>query len=111
MLALTPPGNASDVSAGTTVTVRFNEALDQSSVGAATFDLRTAATNTLVPAAVSYNTATKTAILTPVAALVPGVTFNATLKGGPTGVRDVAGNALVSNALWSLTVAPLPPPG
>jgi concanavalin A-like lectin/glucanase superfamily protein/Big-like domain-containing protein/putative Ig domain-containing protein len=110
ILALTPAANASNVSSATAIRVRFDEALDPSSVGVSTFDLRTAVTNALVAAAVSYDTATKTAVLVPTAPLAAGVVFNATLKGGPTGVRDVAGNALVANTLWSFTVAPPPPP-
>ena len=54
ILTLTPAANASGVSAATAVSVRFSEALNPSSVSAANFELRTATTNALVTAAVSY---------------------------------------------------------
>ena len=111
ILTLTPAANASGVSAATAVSVRFNEALTPSSVSAATFELRTVTTNTLVAAAVSYDAATNTARLVPGAPLAAGASFNATIKGGSTGVRDVAGNALAANTLWSFTVGQPPPPG
>ena len=72
ILALTPAANASNVSGATTVTARFDEPLNPSTVSAANFELRTAATNALVTATVSYDAATRTARLVPSAPLAPG---------------------------------------
>ena len=70
ILALTPAANASNVSGATTVTARFDEPLNPSTVSAANFELRTA-TNALVTATVSYDAATRTARLVPAAPLTP----------------------------------------
>ena len=110
ILTLTPAANASNVSGLTTVTARFDEPLNPSTVSAANFELRTAATGALVTATVSYDAATRTARLVPAAPLTLGASFNATVRGGATGIRDVAGNALATTQLWSFTVAPAPPP-
>jgi hypothetical protein len=40
---------------------------------------------------------------TPVSNLEPGTTYTATLT---TGAKDLAGNALASNRVWSFTTAP-----
>jgi hypothetical protein len=57
----------------------------------------------LVAATVGYNATTNVATLTPTAVLAASTTYTATVTGGASGVKDVAGNALVSNAVWSFT--------
>ena len=111
VVALTPAANATAVSGTTAVSARFNEALDSSRVSATTFALRNAATGTLATAVVSYDAATNTAILSHSVPLAGGVSFTATITGGLTGVRDVAGNALAANVVWSFTVRNPPLPG
>ena len=88
------------------VTATFSETLDPSTVNGSTFELRDGG-NALVPASVTWNAATRTATLTPSAALSPSTTFTATLHGGATDPRlkDLAGNALAVNFVWSFTTA------
>ena len=57
----------------------------------------------VVPAAVSYDAATRTARLDPTAALLTDTVYTATL----TGVTDVAGNAM-SPVSWTFTTGPAP---
>src|SRR5206468_3233442 len=59
--------------------------------------------NAVVPATVSYNAGVGT--LTPSAALAGSTTYTATITGGSSGVKDLAGNALASNFGWSFTTA------
>src|SRR5258706_3807142 len=111
--SVTPLAGSSGVSASTTVTAVFNEALDATTVSTTTFEFRNSS-GVLVPSTVAYNAATKTATLTPTAALSFISGYTATLKGGASGTRikDVAGNALPADYLWSFTTAfapPLPP--
>jgi len=100
----TPAPNATGVTTATTVRVTFNEAMDASTINGTTFALRNAS-NALIAAAVSYSASTFTATLTPSVALTAGQTFTATVTGGSAGVKDVAGNALAGDAVWSFTTA------
>ena len=64
----TPAGGATDIAVGSAVTAVFSEAMDAATISTATFALRDAS-NTLVPAAVTYNATTRTATLTPNSAM------------------------------------------
>ena len=54
--------------------------------------------------------ASRRATLDPTAALQGSTTYTATIKGGPDGVADLAGNPLVADSSWSFTTAGPPPP-
>jgi Domain of unknown function (DUF4082)/Bacterial Ig-like domain/Bacterial Ig domain len=100
--AQSPVNGASNVAVNSAVTVTFNESIAPATVTTANFELRNAA-NALIPASVSYNVGTRTATLTPNALLPGTTTLTATVRGGATGIKDLAGNALVANAVWSFT--------
>jgi hypothetical protein len=53
---------------------------------------------------VGYNGTVAT--LNPNADLAAGTTYTATIKGGSSGVKDVAGNALATDKTWTFTTAP-----
>ncbi len=98
--ATSPVNGASNVQVSSAVTATFNESIDPATVTAANFELRNAA-SVLIPTSVSYNAGTRVATLTP-SALLPGTTtLTATVRGGASGIKDLAGNALVSNVVWS----------
>ena len=101
-----PANGATEVPATSQVRAVFSEAIDQSTINATTFELRNAS-NVVVPATVSYDAATRTAILTPSSALAASGVFTATVRGGSTDprVKDLAGNALASTLLWSFTTS------
>lgn len=98
-----PASGATGVSAGTAVTVTFNETMAAASINANTLQLRNAQ-GTLVAGTVSYATATRVATFTPSAALANGTVHTATVVGGASGVTDVSGNPLAANSSWSFTV-------
>ena len=56
-------------------------------------------------ATVTYNTSTRAATLEPSAVLDPGSTYTALVKGGPSGVKDLAGNALTADFSWTFTTS------
>ena len=58
----------------------------------------------------TYDSNTSKATLDPGSDLAPNTSYMATVKGGPTGAEDAAGNALQQDYSWTLTTAPLPPP-
>ena len=104
--AQTPAAGAAGVATGTTVTATFSEAVDATTVSSATVTLQ--GPSGAVGAAVSYNAATSTATLTPSATLAASTTYTATVKGGATGVKDLAGNALAADVAWTFTTAATP---
>ncbi len=101
-----PINGATGVATSTTITATFSEPMDPTSISTNTFELRDGS-NTLVPATVTYNSGSGTAMLTPSSTLAYGLTYTATVKGGASSVRDVAGNALAADFTWSLTTTTL----
>jgi fibronectin type 3 domain-containing protein len=108
LIGKTPANGAAGVNAGTSPTATFSELMDTGTFTSSNFQLKDASNN-VVPASVSYNTATNVATLTPQSALQYGATYTATIKGGTGGVTDVAGNALPASVTWSFTVEASPP--
>jgi hypothetical protein len=105
-----PTPNATDVAITTTVVVTFSEPMNQATI-VGTTNIRLApdsAPGSTVAATISYNSATNAATLTPTAPLLNNVTYRVTVT---TGVTDVAGNALASQATWTFkTIADTTPP-
>ena len=101
---VTPTNGALGVSVSSNVAVMFDEPMAASSINTATFELRDSANN-VVSATVSYDGPTRTATLNPTDALSPTSRYTATMVSGPSGVMDVAGNALVNAEVWSFTTS------
>ncbi len=87
----------------TSVSAQFNEPMNAGSFSAATFFLKEAATGSLVSVSLTYDPGSRTAILQPAAALKTKTIYTATVKGGTTGVRDLAGNKMPLDVVWSFT--------
>ena len=103
-VSTTSPGfNATGVKINSAVSVVFSEAIDPASVTSANFILIDE-NNNPVSATVSYSITTNTATLIPDASLNFDGFYTATVKGSPTGIKDLAGNFMVSDYTWSFTV-------
>lgn len=98
--ANTPANDATDVDPQITLSATFNRALNAATVTTATFELRDA-NNNLLPATVSLNEATNTALLTPTAPLTPMALYTAVIKGGVGGVKDTDGGEMIADYVWS----------
>jgi hypothetical protein len=96
--------NGGSVSVGTSVTATFSEPMAASSVSTSTFTLRSPGGGVLA-ATVAYNANTNAATLTPASPLSGSTTYTATVAGGASGVKDLYGNAMASNAVWTFTTA------
>ena len=105
----TPAPNAAGVAVESSVTAIPSEPVQPSTITAVTFTLVQQGQATNVPSAVTYDAATRRTTLKPVAALMTGTTYVATVKGGTDGVKDLAGNTLVTDVQWSFTTAAAPP--
>ena len=106
--AINPASAATGVSRTTVVTATFSEAMDPATISASSVELRDPA-NALIAAAVTYNSATLVATLTPTAALAGSTAYTVTVKGGAADPRakDLAGNALAVNRVWTFTTVAL----
>ncbi|MEP7377851.1 MAG: DUF4082 domain-containing protein [Chitinophagaceae bacterium] len=100
--SVSPSSGATGVSTSTNVIANFSEAVNSSTVTSSTFQLRDAGSN-LVSATVSASSNQIT--LTPSATLTASTTYTVTIVGGASGVKDLAGNALVNNYSWTFTTA------
>jgi phosphodiesterase/alkaline phosphatase D-like protein len=109
--SVTPTNGATDVPQNATVSVTFSEPMDPSSLNTTTFELRDSG-NSLVPATIAYNSATRTATLTPSGPLPIAMTYTVTVKGGTSGARatDVFANALAASFTSTFTTV-IPPDG
>jgi hypothetical protein len=101
-----PVAGAAGVARSATVSATFSEALDATTVSGSTFFIKTSG-GALLPAAVSYTTATRTALLTPTSPLPNASTITATIT---TGIKDVAGNKLAADFTFSFTTRDEIPP-
>jgi hypothetical protein len=107
-----PTEGAADVAVTSNTEVTFSEAIDPNTISTNTFTLVEQGATTPVTAQVSYDAATRKATLDPNVNLDPSTTYLATLKGGATGVKDLAGNSLGADKAWSFSTGsaavPLP---
>jgi hypothetical protein len=103
--SVSPAANATAVAVGTQVNAVFSEVLDPASITTASAFIQRG--TTAVAATVSYNSSTSTLSLTPSSSLLNSTVYTVTLKGGTTGtvIRDLAGNAMAGDHVWSFTTA------
>jgi hypothetical protein len=116
VVSTSPANAASGVAIGTTINATFSEPLDPATITTATFKVKAPGDLPVIGTVafdLTNNTATFTRINhlstfvsshpTPASNLEPNTTYTATLT---TGARDLAGNALAANRVWSFTTAP-----
>src|SRR5439155_22071536 len=89
----------SGVAINQSIAVTFSEAMDPATIGTNSF-LLTGPGETAVSGTVDYDVASKTATFTPANDLTPNAIYTVTLT---TGARDLAGNALTADLVWSFT--------
>ena len=93
---------ATDVSVNTSVSASFSESLNAVTVNRSSFTLKQG----LVPVAGSVSYAGVTAVFTPDSALTLNTVYTATIQGGAqNGVKDLAGNPMVNDYVWSWTTS------
>lgn len=114
--ASSPASPESGVAISKTISINFSEPMDPATITTANFSV-TGPGATPVVGTVAYNASNNTGTftriehlttpvishLTPVSNLEPSTTYTATLT---TGAKDMAGNALANNLVWSFTTAP-----
>ena len=96
VLSVTPPNAATGVCSNSLVTATFSEAISVATVNASTF------TVSGISGTITHDASNTVFTFTPSSPLAVGTLYSATLT---TGVRDLFGNALASNFVWSFTTA------
>ncbi|MBU0674484.1 MAG: DUF3494 domain-containing protein [Proteobacteria bacterium] len=91
-----PVNEATGVAIGNKLTATFSEEMDGATINTTTFTLKQGAT--AISGMVSY--VGVTAIFAPAANLTTATSYTATIR---TGAKDLAGNALASDSVWSFT--------
>ena len=99
---VSPANGATNVVVSSAISANFSEAINGSTVTGTTFQLKDPGNNVITA---SLTTSSSQATLTPTSPLANGTTYTVTLKGGSTGIKDVAGNALTNDYSWSFTTA------
>ena len=116
VISTNPANLAANVPLTQIVTVTFNEAMDPASITPAAFTLlspgspggRVSGTSRVeMSGTLTYDAATFTMIFTPSAKLAPGATYTGTVA---TVVKDVMGNALQVNYVWTFSTGALVAP-
>ena len=96
-----PARAATNVPINQKITATFSEPMSSSTIIApGTFALAVTVGGAAVPGAVTYDSASHTAIFTPTASLTASTQFTATIT---TAAQNPAGKALASNYVWSFT--------
>jgi methionine-rich copper-binding protein CopC len=96
VISRSPLNGSSNVPTTSAVTATFSEAVDSTTV-INNFQLKNG--STVVPATVTYDSATHVATLTPTTALAGSTTYTVTING----VKDLAGNVMAGSDTWSFT--------
>jgi len=89
VILTSPINGAQNVAINSSITITFSEAMDASTINEQTITLSMGTGN--VPGSVTYSDTT--AVFKPSSSLNPGTTYTITVDGG---VKDVAGNAMVT---------------
>ncbi|MDO8330660.1 MAG: Ig-like domain-containing protein [Fluviicoccus sp.] len=94
-----PTAGATGVAFNSKVIATFDEDMDPATMVGANFSLKGPGA-TVVNGTINYAAAARTLTFTPNANLPAGTLFTATVS---TGAKDLAGNAMTGNAVWSFT--------
>jgi hypothetical protein len=96
---LVPADLAPNIAINRAIHATFSEAMDPLTINTASFTMAG------VNGAVTYDATSKIATFTPAQNLATNTTYVLTVT---TGVRDIAGNSMAANKVWSITTASAP---
>ncbi|RZU00770.1 Ig-like domain-containing protein [Rivibacter subsaxonicus] len=102
--SISPASGATGVAVTAAPYANFSEAMDVATINASTVELRGPG-GTPVAATVTYTTSNRRATLRPTVSLARLTTYTMVVRGGGTDprVKDLAGNALAVDRVWSFT--------
>ena len=103
VIATSPANNATGVALNQKVTATFSEAMYARSITSSNVKV-TGPGNVSVSGRVTYDALTKTVTFTPSSNLAPNTTYTAKITGRD-GVKDLAGNRMASDKVWTFKTA------
>jgi hypothetical protein len=106
ILSVSPVANATNVDSQGPIVVNFTEAVDASSVGSATISIRAGSTNIVFAVDATADKVT----ITPASPLEDNTVYTITIRGGSSGITDLAGNTMTADYTWSFRTAPFSGP-
>jgi Big-like domain-containing protein/hemolysin type calcium-binding protein len=104
-----PDNNTTGIASTANVSATFSEDMDRNTLTTSTFTLTKQGSTSTLAATLIYDSASKKATLDPASDLEANTTYTARVKGGSSGAKDLAGNALEQDYSWTFTT-PTPPP-
>lgn len=105
VIATTNADGATGVAINTKAGATFSEAMAPLTITDVSFALKETVSGNPVAGTVGYSGVN--AVFSPSSNLAPNMRYTATIKGGTGGVTDIAGNAMVSDFVWSWTTGVL----
>ena len=105
--SVTPADLATLVCLQSSVSATFSEAMDPLTINAGTFTLKLTGPplGAALTGTVAYDVPSRVATFTPSSALLASTNYTATVS---TGAKDLAGNPLAANKVWTFTTGTLP---
>ncbi|MEI6267279.1 MAG: DUF4082 domain-containing protein [Methylococcaceae bacterium] len=107
--SIKPVDGSSNLRVATNATVYFSEPIDLATISAATIQLIDNFGNP-VPATITYASTNLSATLAPIQNLSNSMAYTVKVKGGANGIKDLSGNALLSDYTWSFSTVGKRPP-
>ncbi|MDP4263602.1 MAG: DUF4082 domain-containing protein [Bacteroidota bacterium] len=108
IVSVSAVNGASNVNINTAPSANFNKAMNASTINNSTIELRNASNNAVIASTITYNTVIHTATVMPLTALANSTQYTIRVKGGSSGVKDVAGLAMIKDYDWTFTTADPP---
>jgi hypothetical protein len=99
--SVSPLANATNVTPNVKISAVFSEPLDIATVTNTNAFIEDGSSS--IPVAISYANGNTRVLLSPLSQLAPNTAYTVTLKGGSNGIKDLAGNALAVDYIWSFT--------
>ncbi len=110
IVAMNPAPKTTTVALSAVVIATASELLDPNTVSN-NFTLVQQLNGLPVAGSVVYDGSTQAITFTPSAQLLANTSYVATVKGGATGIKDLAGNLMAADQVWTFqTISPQPPP-
>jgi len=99
--SVAPASNATNITTNATISAFFSEPLDITSVTNTNAFIENGGSS--IPVSISFAAGNTKILFSPSSSLSAQTEYTITLKGGASGIKDLSGNALAADYVWSFT--------